>query len=70
MATKINLDKNIKAPIKKGQVLGSVDVNYEGEDYKIDLLSKDDVEEASTFGKITRNVKNNVNFLLQLLIAR
>ena len=70
VATKINLDKNIKAPIKKGQVLGSVDVNYEGEDYKIDLLAKDDVEEASTFGKITRNVKNNVNFLLQLLIAR
>lgn len=70
VSTKINLDKNIKAPIKKGQVLGSVDVNYEGEDYKIDLLAKDDVEEASTFGKITRNVKNNVNFLLQLLIAR
>ena len=70
VATKINLDKNIKAPIKKGQVLGSVDVNYEGEDYKIDLLARDDVEEASTFGKITRNVKNNVNFLLQLLIAR
>lgn len=70
VATKINLNKNIKAPIKKGEILGSVDVNYGGKDYKVDLVAKDDIEEASFLGKITRSVKNNVNFLLDLLIAR
>lgn len=70
VATKIHLADNIKAPIKKGQVLGSVDVSYEEEDYKVDLIAKDNIDQASSFGKIIRNIKNNVNFLLELLIAR
>ncbi len=70
VATKISLKDKIKAPIKEGEVLGQVDVSYGNEAHTIDLIAKKDVEEASLFSKIKRNIENNINFLLQVLIAR
>lgn len=70
VASKITLNKDIKAPIKKGEVLGKVDVSYDDKYYVVDLISGSDVERASLFSRIVRNIENNVNFLVDLLIAR
>ncbi|WP_276864497.1 D-alanyl-D-alanine carboxypeptidase family protein [Anaerococcus tetradius] len=70
VATKITLNKDIKAPIKKGDILGKVDVSYDNKYHVVDLVSGSDVERASLFTRIVRNIENNVNFLVDLLIAR
>ena len=68
--TNIKLDENLKAPIKQGDVLGSIDVNYNDKFYNIELIAKDDVEKASFISRLTRSIEDSVNFLLKVLIAR
>ncbi|MDO5047899.1 MAG: D-alanyl-D-alanine carboxypeptidase family protein [Anaerococcus sp.] len=70
VSKKIYLNEPIKAPIAKGDILGRVDVSYDDQAYQVDLLAKSDVKEASKFGKIMRTLEENINFLIDLLIAR
>jgi D-alanyl-D-alanine carboxypeptidase (penicillin-binding protein 5/6) len=50
--------ENIKAPVTKGDVLGSVEYFYEGKELgKVPLLAQEDIEKAGFFfclGKILR----------------
>ena len=64
------VDENIKAPIKEGQILGSAKVTYDDKDYDVTLISKSALEEASMFSKIVRASQDAVNFLIKLMIAR
>ena len=44
-----NLKKNLKAPIKKGDVIGSVKYTVEGIDYTQYLLANNDVKKSKVF---------------------
>ena len=43
---KVNLNDNLKAPIKKGEVIGSVTYTIEGIDYTQNLLASNDVKKS------------------------
>ena len=43
---KINLYKNIKAPIKKGDVVGTVSYEIEGKEYKANLIAETEVQKS------------------------
>lgn len=45
----VSLNENLKAPIKKGDVIGSVKYTVEGIDYTEDLLANNDVKKSKVF---------------------
>lgn len=45
----VSLNENLKAPIKKGDVIGSVKYTVEGIDYTQDLLANNDVKKSKVF---------------------
>ena len=45
----VSLNENLKAPIKKGDVIGSVKYTVEGIDYTEDLLASNDVKKSKVF---------------------
>lgn len=55
---------NQKAPIKKGDVIGTIKYCYDGIEYKTDLIANSDVEVSNTF----RNVLYGLFFLLVIYI--
>jgi len=69
-SVKYDLKDKIKAPLKAGEVLGEAYVTYEDEEYKVPLVSKNDLKEASLFAKIIRSSEDAADFLLKVLIAR
>ena len=48
---KITINDKLKAPIKKGTVIGSVSYEIEGKTYKANLIAENDVEESHIVGK-------------------
>ena len=69
-SVKYNIKDDVKAPIKKGQELGEAIVTYGDEEYKVNLVSHVDLDEASLFSRIIRASQDAANFLLKLVIAR
>lgn len=69
-SVKTIINKNIKAPIKKGDVLGKSYISYKDKSYQVNLISKKDQEKASTFTKIKRTITDACNFLVECVIAR
>lgn len=45
----VTLNENLKAPIKKGDVIGSVKYTVEGIEYSADLLANNDVKKSTAF---------------------
>ncbi|MBQ8588615.1 MAG: hypothetical protein IJ454_04400, partial [Clostridia bacterium] len=56
LETKVVLEDNIKAPITKGKVLGSVTVVYNGEDYISASLTSPQEIEANNFKGVFKKV--------------
>lgn len=48
----ISLNENLKAPIKKGEIVGNVKYTVEGITYEADLLANSDVKQSRIFIKI------------------
>lgn len=69
-SVKYDIKKNIKAPVKEGEVLGKVNINYKDKDYEASLISKKNQTEASDFTRIKRTISDACNFLLECIIAR
>ena len=69
-SVKTQINKNIKAPIKKGDVLGKSYISYKDKSYQVNLISKKDQEKASNFTKIKRTITDACNFLVECIIAR
>lgn len=46
---KVQLNENIKAPIKKGDVIGTVSYNVEGIEYSENLIANNDVKQSYAF---------------------
>ncbi|WP_058990111.1 D-alanyl-D-alanine carboxypeptidase family protein [Anaerococcus rubeinfantis] len=69
-SVKTEINKNIKAPIKKGDVLGKSYISYKDKSYQVNLISKKDQEKASNFTKIKRTITDACNFLVECIIAR
>ncbi|MDU5504270.1 MAG: D-alanyl-D-alanine carboxypeptidase family protein [Anaerococcus vaginalis] len=67
---KTEIKKDIKAPIKKGDILGKAYIKYKDKSYEVNLISKKDQEKASNFTKIKRSITDACNFLLECIIAR
>lgn len=45
---------NILAPIKKGDIIGKITYNYDGNTYTTDLISNSDVEESKILSKLVK----------------
>ncbi len=64
----MKLNDDIKAPVKKGEVLGQLVVSQKGEEVvTVDLISKYDIEEASFFTRLMRSLDNSFSRLLSFL---
>ena len=69
-AVKTNVNEDLKAPIKSGQVLGEANVTYDDKEFDVSLISRSNLEESSLFSRIIRTSQDVADFLLQVLIAR
>ena len=67
MEPEINLDSNISAPISKGQVVGTIKYNIDGNEYSAKLLAENDVELRHYYIEISVAV---IILLLILIIIR
>lgn len=67
---KYKINKNIKAPIKKGENLGKANISYMDQNYEINLISKKDQQRASDFTRIKRTISDACDFLIECIIAR
>ncbi len=57
ISTEINVDANIHAPIKKGQVLGNIILSFNGETQReIPLVAQENIEEAGFFKRIWQHI--------------
>ena len=54
---KIEYDKPVRAPIKKGQKIGEVALEYDGNTTTYPLVAQKDVEETGVVGRFVANVK-------------
>ena len=54
---KIEYDKPVRAPIKKGEKIGEVVLEYDGNTTTYPLVAQKDVEETGVVGKFVANVK-------------
>lgn len=69
-SVKYDINKNIKAPIKEGDVLGKAYISYKDKDYEVDLVSNKNQEKASNFTRVKRTISDACNFLVKCIIAR
>ena len=69
-AIKYDIDEKIKAPIKANDAIGKANVIYDNKEYNVNLVTKNDLPEASLFSRIVRTSQDAADFLLKLLIAR
>lgn len=67
---KYKINQDIKAPIKEGEKLGSLEVSYADRSYDVDLVAKNSQSKASTFTRIIRSLQDGCDFMLECLIAR
>ena len=74
MLPTVTLNENLKAPIKKGDVVGHVKYEVEGITYEADLLANSDVKPSRVFIKILifviiikiyKSICNNQMFVLR-----
>ena len=57
---RVNYDKPITAPIKKGQQVGEIVVEYDGNETKYPLVAKNDVAKVGIVGRFIANIKHFV----------
>ncbi|MDY3006141.1 D-alanyl-D-alanine carboxypeptidase [Anaerococcus sp. AGMB00486] len=69
-SVKYDINKNIKAPIKKGEVFGKANISYNDKNYEIDLVSNKEQERASDFTRFKRTISDACDFLVKCIIAR
>ena len=69
-SVKIQIKKDIKGPIKKGDILGKEFISYKDKSYEINLVSKKDQSKASNFTRIKRTISDACNPLVECIIAR
>lgn len=55
---KVYYEKPVIAPIKKGQILGEIVVEYDGNETSYPLVAKNDVEKVGFVGRFIANVKH------------
>ena len=55
---KVAYDEPVKAPIRKGELIGHAEItDPEGEIRKIDLVATDDIDELGVMGRFWANLK-------------
>lgn len=67
--SKVNVANNIKLPIKKGDVLGNVEITVDGNSYDEKLIAGKDEKEASQFSRVLRAFSDVCNLILDCFIA-
>ena len=58
--TDIQIENNLKAPLKKGDKIGELILKYDKDNYKYNLILKDDVKKANYFKILKNHLKDIV----------
>lgn len=71
IATEVKLDESkLVAPIKQGDVLGTVKATYNGSEKQVNLIAGEDVEEASWFRLLFRAIKNFIGDIFSEIVGK